>query len=77
MCQRSQAILVKLEPAGGERICLNDVAAHLEKTRVNLFDHRRFCQHQVFVASLGGLTSVIFRAQLVVLYIRPHCAIVN
>src|SRR5437764_3132345 len=75
--QRPQSILVKLESTCSEGVGFDNVRARFKKTRVNLFDHPWLCQHKVFVAPFGGLTSIIFRAQLVALYIRPHCAIVN
>ncbi len=71
----SQAVFIEFETAGGKRIAFNNVAASVKEACVNLFNHRGFSEHQVFVAPFCGLAPVVFGSELITLNIRAHCPV--
>src|SRR5260370_16770126 len=58
--QVTNPIFIELESAGSKRIGLQHIAADFQETRMDLLDDRGFSQDKIFIATLGGLTTVIF-----------------
>src|SRR5437764_11826041 len=44
---------------------------------MNFFNDRGFCEHKVFVAALGGFSTIILCSELIALYIRSHGTVIN